>query len=198
MINNLENEIWKDCKGYEGLYQVSNKGRVKSLQRIRTNHTGGVWIQEEAILTGKINQDGYKVVHFTQPKGKTKIEFVHRLVALAFIPNPDNKKEVNHINSIRTDNFVENLEWVTRKENIDYASKEGHRSKYLVLCLQTGEVFKTTEEAAKKNGGDSGNIRRSARGYDMNKQYSVYGYTYCYLKNENYYKNLKDNNLEVI
>ena len=109
MINNLENEIWKDCKGYEGLYQVSNKGRVKSLQRIRTNHTGGVWIQEEAILTGKINHDGYKVVHFTQPKGKTKIEFVHRLVALAFIPNPDNKKEVNHINSIRTDNFVENI-----------------------------------------------------------------------------------------
>ena len=198
MINNLENEIWKDCKGYEGLYQVSNKGRVKSLQRVRTNHTGGVWIQEETILTGKINQDGYRVVHLTQPKRKTKNEFVHRLVALVFVPNPDNKKEVNHINSIRTDNFIENLEWTTRKENITHASKEGHRSKYLVLCLQTGEVFKTTEEAAKKNGGDSGNIRRSARGYDMNKQYSVYGYTYCYLKNENYYKNLKDNNLEVI
>lgn len=198
MINNLDNEIWKDCKGYEGLYQVSNKGRVKSLQRIRINHSRGVWVQEETLLRGKINQDGYRVVHLTQPKGKSKCEFVHRLVAITFLPNPSHKKEVNHINSIRTDNYVENLEWVTRKENIDHASQKGHRSKYLVLCLQTGEVFQTTEDAAKKNGGDAGNIRRSARDYDKNKQRSVKGYTYCYLKNENYYKNLEDNNLEVI
>ena len=177
-------EVFKDCKYYEELYEVSNYGRVrnKKTKRFLTQHDNG---------------NGYLFVQLWR-NNKGKREYVHRLVALAFIPNPDNKKEVNHINSIRTDNFVENLEWVTRKENIDHASKEGHRSKYLVLCLQTGEVFKTTEEAAKKNGGDSGNIRRSARGYDMNKQYSVYGYTYCYLKNENYYKNLKDNNLEVI
>lgn len=198
MIENLENEIWKDCKGYEGLYQVSNKGRVKSLQRVRTNHTGGIWIQKEAILKGKINDDGYKVVHLTQPKGKTRIEFIHRLVAVAFIENPDHKKEVNHINAIRTDNSVDNLEWATRKENIEDSVKRKHKSKFLVLCLQTGEVFSTTQEASKKNGGDAGNIRRSARSYDQKKHYSVYGYTYCYIKNEEYYKNLKNNNLEVI
>lgn len=65
MIENLENEIWKDCKGYEGLYQVSNLGRVKSLKRIRTNHAGGIWLQDEQILTGKLNGDGYRSVHLT-------------------------------------------------------------------------------------------------------------------------------------
>ena len=195
MIENLENEIWKDCKGYEGFYQVSNLGRIKSLERIRTNHTGGIWIQPERILKGKLTGDKYVVVHLKTPKGKDKIERVHRLVAIAFIDNPERKTEVNHINSIRNDNRVENLEWVTREENIAHSVKSHNKSKKKILCITTGEIFYTSNEAAQKNGGDAGNIRRAAREYDNGKIRKVCGYSYCYIDNDNYYLNLKNNNL---
>lgn len=105
-------EIWKDIKGYEGLYQVSNMGRVKSLERIdNSNHP-----VKEKILTQKIEKGGYLRVHLRTPQSNKNI-LVHRLVALSFIPNPENKPEVDHINTIRSDNRVENLRWVTTKEN---------------------------------------------------------------------------------
>ena len=118
-------EIWKDCKGYEGLYQVSNLGRVKSLERIRTNHSGGMWVQQEKILYGKYDGCHYRVVHLKTPKGKDKIERVHRLVALAFIDNPERKPEVNHIDRDKTNNSVENLEWVSHSEN-NTLGRKGH------------------------------------------------------------------------
>ena len=88
------------------------------------------------------------MVHLKTPKGKDKIERVHRLVAIAFIDNPERKTEVNHINSIRNDNRVENLEWVTREENIAHSVKSHNKSKKKILCITTGEVFYTSNEAA--------------------------------------------------
>lgn len=103
-------EIWKDVQGYEGLYQVSNLGRVKSLIR-------GYYWQKERILKPRKNHDGY--LRFTLCKdGKTKTFYIHRLVAVAFIPNPENKPQIDHINAIKTDNTVNNLRWVTAKENV--------------------------------------------------------------------------------
>ena len=195
MIEDLENEIWKDCKGYEGLYQVSSLGRVKSLERIRINHTGGMWVQQEKILYGRYDGCHYLVVHLKTPKGKDKIERIHRLVALAFIDNPQHKPEVNHKNSIRDDNRGENLEWVSHQENIELSVKSLHKSKTKILCITTGEVFSTSEEASKKNGGPSSNIRRSAADYQKGIIRKVYGYSYCYIRNDDYYLN---NKLEVI
>lgn len=198
MITNLENEIWKDCKGYENLYQVSNLGRIKSLNKIRVNHTGGMWVQQEKILKGKYDGCNYLTVHLKTPSGKDKIERIHRLVAIAFIDNPERKPEVNHKNSVRDDNRVENLEWVTHQENIEHSSQENHKSKNNILCITTGEVFNTSNDAAKKNGGDAGNIRRAARDYEKGIIRKVFGYSYCFISNENYYLNKKNNNLEVI
>ena len=198
MIENLENEIWKDCKGYEGLYQVSSLGRVKSLEKIRINHTGGMWVQQEKILYGKYDGCHYLVVHLKTPKGKDKIERIHRLVALAFIDNPQHKPEVNHKNSIRDDNRAENLEWVSHQENIELSVKSLHKSKTKILCITTGEVFSTSEEASKKNGGPSSNIRRSAADYQKGIIRKVYGYSYCYIRNDDYYLNKQNNKLEVI
>lgn len=107
-------EIWKDIKGYEGLYQISNMGRVKSLDRITSD---GRCIKSKYLKIGD-NNKGYKNVALCKNSIYEKC-YVHRLVAQAFIPNEEGKKEVDHINTIRDDNRVENLRWVTHKENMN-------------------------------------------------------------------------------
>jgi hypothetical protein len=109
-------EIWKDIEGYEGLYQVSNLGRVKSLNRIIATKMNISRLMKGKVLTIVPDPNNYMKVLLSK-EGKQQIYLVHRLVAQAFIPNPDNKSEIDHINTDRTDNRVENLQWVTRKEN---------------------------------------------------------------------------------
>lgn len=171
------NEVWKDIPHYQGLYQVSNLGRVKALARKRINHSGGEWIQPECIMSISYTADGYEKVSLTDINHKRKTEKIHRLVALAFIPNPDGLPEINHKNCIRDDNRVENLEWITHAENNAYTSKCGNKSKKKIKCIETGEVFNTSTEAARVNGGDPGNIRRAAR----DSKYSVKGFHYIYI-----------------
>lgn len=131
-------EKWKDIKGYEGLYQVSNLGRVKSLRRKVRTQKGSYYIKERELKICKDNI-GYLVVGLTY-KGKTKIIRLHRIIAEAFIPNPTNKPVINHINGIKNDNRIENLEWTTYKENSIHAIKTGLR-----------QVTKKQREAGAKN-----------------------------------------------
>lgn len=113
-------EIWKDIKGYEGLYQVSNLGRVKSLLR-KVPHLGGYrTIPERVVKIHKSSTTGYKMAHLCK-NSTYKLYLVHRLVAEAFVPNPHNLPYVNHKNEIRTDNNAENLEWCTPNYNIEYS-----------------------------------------------------------------------------
>ena len=97
-------EEWKDIKGYEGLYQVSNFGRVKSLAR---NDASGHKLKER-IMTNYIGVRGYFEVGLTK-NGKNKTTKLHQLIAKSFIPNPENKPHINHKNGIKTDNSIENL-----------------------------------------------------------------------------------------
>lgn len=114
----MENEIWKPINGYE-TYEVSSIGRVKSLPKKR----GGGFCNKTYILSLKKTRCGYLMA--TISNGKIKCFTVHRLVALTFIDNINNKKFVNHINGIKSDNRVENLEWVTHEENTIHAIKTG-------------------------------------------------------------------------
>lgn len=109
-------EIWKDVKGFEGFYQVSNLGRVKSLKRTIIRKNGKTFFVRERILKTTNDHSGYPYVTLIILKNKV-LKPVHRLVAEAFIPNPENKPCIDHIDCVRTNARVENLRWVTYSEN---------------------------------------------------------------------------------
>ena len=115
-------EIWKDIEGYEGLYQVSNRGRVKSLERIVMRKNGRPYSVPELIKERQIDHKGYDRIGLNK-NGKKKRFFVHRLVLQAFNPSSDETLEVNHIDGNKLNNNVENLEWVTSSENSIHAFK---------------------------------------------------------------------------
>ena len=121
-------EIWKDIKDYAGLYQVSNFGRVKALEKKRLcNQFGGFCISKEKIMKFGIDKNGYYLINLSK-NNKTSTKRVSRIVAETFISNPDNFPQVNHINGIKTDNNASNLEWCTDNENKKHAFRTGLKS----------------------------------------------------------------------
>ena len=196
----MDREIWKDVIGYEGLYQVSNLGRVKSLDRYVFNSRWNIKIHKQVMfLRPHKNNKGYKLLSLTK-NNKSKSFQVHRLVALAFIPNPFNKEQVNHINGIKDDNRVENLEWNTAHENMKHAYKNNlitidkirkcvNKSAKVrerpIYQIKNGEIineFKTIENAKKMLGGkSSGNIVNALKG----RHKTAYGYEWKYKERSN-------------
>lgn len=116
-------EEWKDIKGYEGLYQISNFGRVKSLRRKSQRKNGVIYCINEKILKGGNNGLNYFKVQLRDKNSNKKYAYIHRLVAKHFIPNPQNKPCINHLDCNPSNNRAENLEWCTKKENTDYMVK---------------------------------------------------------------------------
>lgn len=112
-------EVWKDIPGYEGLYQVSNFGKIKALPKIKITPDGRVGKTKEIILKENDNNFGYKSVSLSKNCKKTRFR-IHRLVAEAFLENPNNYKEVNHKDENKSNNNVNNLEWCTRSYNAKY------------------------------------------------------------------------------
>ena len=147
-----ESEIWKDVVGYDGRYKVSNKGNVYSVDRRSAigRKCGG------RMLNPTRNKDGYPQVCLCK-NGIRKHKSVHRLVAETFIPNPKSFSEVNHLDEIKDNNCVENLEWCDPKYNVNYGTRnEKVRQKLSkrikAVNIETGEVtvFKSTREAGRK------------------------------------------------
>lgn len=120
-------EIWKPIKEWEKFYLISNFGRIKSLDRI-TRNGRGLFLKKGRILKTNTNNKGYEFVRLIDKDRNTKV-YIHRLVAEAFLPNVENKKEVNHLDCNPLNNIVTNLEWCTHKENMSYMSKLGRSRK---------------------------------------------------------------------
>jgi hypothetical protein len=141
----MDNEIWKEIELCDGRYSVSNIGRIRN----NGFYTSGK-IRKRVASRIKANGLVKGKYEFTNIHGKNYL--IHRLVALAFIPNPDSKAEVNHINGVTTDNRVENLEWCSRSENEIHAHKTGLKkgaSCIEVLNTVTGERYKSIKDASK-------------------------------------------------
>lgn len=134
-MTNLE-EIWKDIKGFKGFYQISNLGNARSLDRMASNHTGRRLFKSRPLRQIKMRH-GYPGFCLSK-RQKQRAFSIHRLLGIHFIPNPENKPEINHINGIKTDYRLENLEWATRLENMRHAFKTG-------LCNFSGENSKSAK-----------------------------------------------------
>ena len=158
MKQEKKQEIWKDIAGFEGLYQISSWGRVKSLKN-----------GKEKILRSGVDGGGYLYVVLYKDR-KYKNYKVHRLVANAFIPNPDNLPVINHIDECKTNNFVGNLEWCSYSYNNSYncaAKKRGEKlSKQVGQYSLDGELLKvwTSLNEAERNGFNEGNICSCCKG----------------------------------
>lgn len=157
-LENLPNEIWKPVVGFEGFYEVSNYGRIKSIDDIpeSTLKKRDSPITRPLIRLQNLNIQGYPYITFTQGLFKCKSCLTHRVVAEAFIPNPENKPQVNHINFDTTDSRVSNLEWCTPKENIRHSIEHGRRfgknKKYKKFNIKNPEETRKNTEIISKSG----------------------------------------------
>lgn len=179
-MNNME-EIWKDITGYEGLYQISSLGNVKSL----FDNNGK---RRDHILSGGNDADGYKIVLLYKDR-KRSTKKVHRLVAEAFIPNPNNYPQVNHKDENKSNNYADNLEWCTLLYNIRYGTgirRHGLKikGKYnntklckKVICIETGTVYPSAAEAGRQLNIASTHIIRAIR--EKNRTAGKYHWNYA-------------------
>ena len=163
-------EIWKPIPNYEN-YEVSNLGRVRSLNY--NNQTDKV-----RILKLTIRKDGYTQIMLNK-EGKKKTYQVHRLVAEAFIPNPQSLPEVNHIDENKQNNDVSNLEWCSYGYNINYGSRNERVSKAHckpVICLELKRIFNSVTEASEYLRCHSGGVSKA-----ISKGHKCKGYTFNYI-----------------
>ena len=181
-------EQWKEISGYEGLYEVSDYGRVRSVDCIvkSSSRNGGLRRRPSKILKQNLKKKGYLTVDLCKD-GKVRTTLVHRIVATAFCPKAEGKDQVNHINLNKQDNRAVNLEWCTCLENVRHAHENNAISpsslRKDIMCVETGEIFHGSYQAAEWVNSQRGfagsipNMSRSIRGAATQKySKTAYGF----------------------
>lgn len=163
MVQSLEGEIWLPITGYEGLYEVSNFGRVKSLPKVGFRHNA-------QLLKQRDNGDGYKICQLMK-NGKRRTISTHRIVATAFLPNPECKQQVNHKDGDKYNNHSSNLEWCTSSENQIHkfrvlgVKSNGGKAKRKIICCETKIIYPSSYHASRATGISRCNIFNVASHY---------------------------------
>ena len=188
MINN--ERIWRPIFGFDDLYEINNIGEIKSLDRIHENSIYNARLTRSKFLKANINNSGYLNVRLKDLNGDVKTYLVHRLVALSFIENPENKEYVNHLDGNKLNNNINNLEWSTPSENNFHSinSKLNKCTRDIIMVdLRTKEIinkFPSFHEAGRQLGIDYRKIHRACT-----KNGSTEGFIFDYI--ENSYKYIK-------
>ena len=164
-------EEWRDVVGYEGLYQVSDQGRVKSLARTCNTKGGSNRTVKERILKPCDNGRGYLYISLSDGTGEHKRHYIHRLVGETFVPNPLEKEDVNHKDENPSNNHASNLEWLTHKENLNYGMRNERVAKanskpvaqYTKDCAFI-KVWASAAEVKRQLGFNHSNIIQVAKG----------------------------------
>lgn len=203
MTVDCSTEFYVDIPGYEGKYQISNWGNVKSLRRTvvieassRVLKTGKIVASkrstkevEERILVPEVLASGYCRVTFRNPDGSKTKPRIHQLVARAFIENPDpkNKKEIDHIDGDKHNNRADNLRWCTHEENMQYAQERlgpWKSQKQKVVCLDTDEEFDSIADAARWASGDD-SVKSNSLRAAMADEKAYYGHVFVRVEDLN-------------
>lgn len=187
-------EKWKPIPGYEGFYEASDMGRIRSVAHYikHPRNNSMPLIVKGKIRKPRYDKNGYAILNMTKD-GKTKTNKVHRMVAMAFIPNPDNYHQIDHINGKVYDNRIENLRWCTTQQNTKYRDEKyqiGERARYKPLCKETGMVFNSTYDASfwlMKNGyakksTNYKTISKSIRDCCIGRYKTSYGFHWTYIE----------------
>lgn len=148
MLSSNKVDTWRDIEGYEGVYQVSSSGRVRSLDRVVTYKDGHSQRLPGKLLNINYDDSGYVIVTLYK-SGQPKVFGVHRLVAEAFLPNPDTLAEVNHLDRNPANNCVANLEWISHRNNVIHACRTGVNYCYRIRHLESGLEFWSAEECGR-------------------------------------------------
>lgn len=194
MGDNIMPEVWKPIKGFEGLYEISNKGRVRSLGRCVKCKNGKV-IKHNGRIMSPGETHGYQFLYLSDASTNRKERYyVHRLVAKAFIPNPECLPQINHKDECRSNNNVENLEWCDSKYNNSYGNHAKRAAEKLSIGIYMYDMFngetrryQSTAEVAKKLNLDTGHVAKVLKGKSDNHK----GYIFMY---ENEYSSDKMKN----
>lgn len=177
--------IWKPVVSFEGLYSISEYGDVKSLEREIDRGDKPNYIRKERVLKTPLDRYGYKKVVLSKSKKKTH-STVHRQVALAFIPNPDNLPEVNHKDGNKLNNYWKNLEWCTTEYNLKHAHENNlvdHSKNSGENCYITNLTNKTVKEIREK-------MANGARNKDIGKEYNLGRSTVSRIRMNQSFKNI--------